>query len=143
MLSPTEHLQQTTAHLQSRLAEERKYYDAQKSAFSIFYPDQWVVVGQAMVAVGYYFKAEMVRVRNDLADWMQGHDVHGSYGKSEVVPEIHWYIDELLKLIEAYGTNKANGDEVAAAESLHEANGAIESLKDLTKSIQEETYAGR
>ena len=143
MSTPTEHLQQTTANLQSKLTDERRFYEAQKAAFSVFYPDQWVVVGSALIAIAYYYKAEIVRARNDLADWMQGHDVHSTYGKSEIINEIHWYIMEMMKLLEEYGKNKANGNEKEAETSLHEATGAIESLQDLTKAIQEETYAGR
>ncbi len=155
MSTATERLQQTITVLRSRLADERGVYTRYKKELELYYPKEWAIAGPAIVAVAQYYHGEIVRAKHDLADWMQGHEVHGTYGDSDCVEMVHDTLKELGPLLDAaskaaadYNKETENPMNAATAKmdaesALGEANAAVEMLQDMKKALEEICYAER
>ncbi len=155
MSTATERLQQTIIVLRSSLADERGVYTRWKNRLEVYYPNEWKIVSPAIVAVAQYYHGEIVRAKHDLADWMNGHEVHGTYGDSDAVGMIHDTLEELLPLLEAASKaattyNKQKTDPMDAAtgkmdyeSALGEVNAALDLIKDMQKALEDIAYAER
>lgn len=155
MSTATERLQKATQVLRSKLADERGVYYRNQKKFEVYHPNEWKVVSEAIKTIALYYHGEIVRAKHDLADWMNGHEVHGTYGDNEAVPEIHTTIDELLPMIEDAGRAlakynsrqtdplDASNIKAVADEKLGEVKAALELIEDLRKGLEEVCYAER
>lgn len=155
MSTATERLQQAITVLRSRLADERGVYVRNKNRFEVYYPNEWKVVGPAIVAIANYYHSEIVRAKHDLADWMNGHEVHGTYGDLDAVEMVHDTLEELQPLLDAASKaaavyNQQKEDPLNAATgkmdyeaALGEANAALELITEMQKVIEEKSYAER
>lgn len=154
MSTATERLQKTIHVLRSRLADERGIYTRYKNQLELYYPKEWAIVGPAIVAVAQYYHGEIVRAKHDLADWMNGHEVHGTYGDLDAVDMLHETIGELQPLLDAASkaanSYNRNEDPLNAAESgmdaesaTGEVQAAITLITDMQKAIEEKCYAER
>lgn len=155
MSTAIERLQQTIVVLRSRLADERGVYTHYKKKLEVFYPEEWKVVGPAIVAVAQYYHGEIVRAKHDLADWMNGHEMHGTYGDSDAVEMLHDTLKELLPLLENVTTasdryNEQSGDPLEAGtaqmdkdNATGEAGAALDLIKDMQKALEETAYGER
>lgn len=155
MSTAIERLQQTIQALRSRLADERGVYLFYKKKLEVFYPEEWKIVGPAIVAVAQYYHGEIVRAKHDLADWMNGHEMHGTYGDSDAVEEIHTTLKELLPLLENVTSTgsrytEMSGDPLEAGtakmdeeNAKGEAGAALDMIKDMHKALEEIAYGER
>jgi len=150
----TERLKQATQVLRSRLADERGYYMRQKKRFEVYYPNEWKILSGGIIAIANYYHGEIVRAKHDLADWMNGHEVHGTYGDLGSVDDFHSTIDDVLEVLEKTGKAKARYDSAKTPEeasdrryeydeAISERDSAIEFMQSLIKDIEENSYAER
>ena len=155
MSTAKERLQTAVTSLRSSLANERTFYNTYKNKLELFYPGEWKIYSAAIVAVAQYYNGEIVRAKHDLADWMNGHEVHGTYADSDAVTEIHDLGPQLLELLEDAGKkalryNERKQDPISAAEykveydeAAGEVGACLDLIVDLTKALEEITYAER
>lgn len=151
----TERLQQTIQALRFSLANERKVYHNAREMLEVYYPNEWKVVADAVKDVALYYHGEIVRAKHDLADWIQGHEVHGTYGDRESVDEIHTLLKVLPELLDVAGKLKARYDsersdsinsstaKLQYENAEREVQAAIDMIKDMAKDIEEHCYAER
>ena len=150
----TERLKQATQVLRSRLADERGYYMRQKKRFEVYYPNEWKILSSGIVAIANYYHGEIVRAKHDFADWMNGHEVHGTYGDLGSVDDFHSTIDDVLEVLEKTGKAKMRYDRAKTLEeasdcryeydeAIGERDSAIEFMQSLIKDIEENSYAER
>ena len=155
MSTATERLQKTLLVLRSKLADERGFYLRNKSKFELYYPNEWKIVHASIVAVAQYYHGEIVRAKHDLADWMNGHEVHGTYADLDAVDMIHEMCGELGTLLEdatakagRYNQEKADPLNAGAAkmeydEALGEVQACLDLMSEMQKVVEEKTYAER
>jgi hypothetical protein len=122
----TEWFQQTIQTLRSSIEAERGYYTKTKAKLELL-PEEWNIVHEGIVAVANYYNGEIVRVKHDLADFMSGHEIHGTYGDLDIVKELHTTVDQIPDLMGEH-------DELVAA---------LEMIEALTTGIEERSYAER
>ena len=155
MSTATERLQKAIISLRSRLADERGVYTRYQNKLQLLYPTEWKIVAPAIVAIANYYYGEIVRAKHDLADWMNGHEVHGTYADSDAVELIHDCCAELVRALEVAADagnryNQTKKDPIAAApvkmeydSAMSDVAGAMDLIPDVVKGLEEITYAER
>lgn len=156
MSTATERLQQTIQVLRSKLAEERKVYHVSRERLEVYYPNEWKLVAEAIKTVALYWHGEIVRAKHDLADWMNGHEVRGTYGGLESVTELHEIVlKDLPDLLDAAGKAKerynsqqidpldAGASKGEYESAIGELKAAVDLIQSLAKDIEEKCYAER
>lgn len=154
MVTPAEHLKTTAQTLRSKIADERDLYMRRKAQFEVYYPNEWKEISEGIVLIANYFNGEIVRAKHDLADWMNGHEVKGTYGTLDAVGEFHDTLDDVLEVLEKYGKAKSKYDSAKTPESAAELryelddaagekDGAMDFIRALVKGIEENCYAER
>lgn len=155
MSTVVERLKQTTQVLRSKIDEERNLYMKHKGQLELYYPNEWKVVAEAIKTVALYCNGEIARAKHDVADWMNGHEVHGTYGDLDSIDMLHECLDYLLVALDAAGKaadryNREQHDPVKAGTAkmdaeaaLGEVKAALELIQDMAKNIEERCYAER
>ncbi len=155
MSTAKERLQAAIVSLRSSLNHERGVYATYENKLKLFYPTEWKIYAASIVAIAQYYNGEIVRAKHDLADWMNGHEVHGTYADTDVVTELHDLGPELIKLLEDAGNkglryNERKQDPISAVsakleydEAAKEVGACLDMIADLTKALEEITYAER
>lgn len=125
-MTPTEKLKSTIQILRSKISEERQLYYKTQNKFenNPIVRDKLL---EGIKAVALYYNGEIVRVKHDLADWMNGHEVHGNYGFLSTIADLHDSIHEIPKLL--------GNEEYLKLE--------LEIVQDLINDIEQKCYSER
>ncbi len=132
MTTVIERLKAAITVLRSRLAAERETYLAWHKKFTHMGSAYWPEVSAAIKIIAFYYHGEIVRAKHDTADYILGHEVHGTYGDSNAVEEIHEAIASLY-------------DNIVALESdgsaMDERRDYAELITNIANALEEVTYA--
>lgn len=126
-LTASQRLAQTIQILRSRIAEERLLYGNMQRTLETDFPEAWAAVSQAIKDVAVYYSGEIARAKNDMADWMQGHKVVGTYADHDAVNAVHEYINDIRIMFP-----DPDEDEMKAA---------VELIRDMLPAVEEARYA--
>ena len=141
MSTVVERLQQTITALRSRLANERKVYMDWSGKFSQHGASYWPNVSAAIKIIAFYYHGEIVRCKHDTADYMLGHEVHGTYGDAKAVEELHDAISELHINAASLDEEKEKGNTVVITELEDYIKDSAKFVDDLATALEEVTYA--
>lgn len=96
--SPSQRLNAAIQILRSSIARERTLYVEMQRVLEKDFPDAWAEVSNGIKAIAIYYNGEIARAKNDLADWMNGHDVGGTYADAPIIKDLHEYIDSVKEM---------------------------------------------